>query len=154
MTRGQTHLVAGSLVALTALLVGFQSVSTLLTVTQLGASPSPSKGPPPRSQASLVPQPPVATIKPSEPASTPAPMPAPRASEPAVREPAPAPVANSVDTTPMPSVPDNPAGAAAAAKIQAQAEMDAMGDQVERNVPPRERRRRYRAPRPELHKVY
>ena len=38
MTRGQTGFVAVALVALTALLVGFQSVSTLLTVTQLGAS--------------------------------------------------------------------------------------------------------------------
>ena len=28
-----------------------------------------------------------------------------------------------------------------------------MGDQVEQNAPPPERRRRHRAPRPELHKV-
>ena len=75
-------ILAVSLVALTALLVGFQGASTLLTVTQLGASPT--KGPPPKSHASLVPQPPVAVVKPSEP--TAAPMPAPRASEPAAED--------------------------------------------------------------------
>ena len=54
----------------------------------------------------------------------------------------------------MPAVPDNQVGVAAAAKAKAQAEMDAMGDQAEQTAPPPERRRRYRAPRPELHKVY
>ncbi len=81
-------------------------------------------------------------------------MPAPRASEPTPEEPA-APAAGvTADARPMPSVPDNQVGAAAVAKAQAQAEMDAMGDQVEQNSPPPERRRRHRAPRPELHKVY
>jgi hypothetical protein len=147
VTDAQTRILAVSLVALTALLVGFQSVSTLLTVTQIGASPT--KGPPPKSHASLVPQPPVATVKPGEPVS----MPAPRASEPVPNEPAPN-AGVTADARPMPSVPDNQVGAAAAAKVQAQAEMDAMGDQLEQNPPPRERRRRYRSPRPELHKVY
>lgn len=147
MRPAQTPILAGSLIAVTALLVGFQSVSTLLTVTQLGASQP--IGSPPKSHASLVPQPPIPAIKPSEPVS----MPAPRASEPTPEEPA-APAAGvTADARPMPSVPDNQVGAAAVAKAQAQAEMDAMGDQVEQNSPP-ERRRRHRAPRPELHKVY
>ena len=149
MTRGQTRLLAISLVALGALLVGFHGASTLLTVTQLGASPT--NGPVPKSHASLVPQPPVPTIKPSGTAS--APMPAPRAGESVADEPAAATVPNAVDT-PMPSVPNNQIGIAAAAKAQAQAEMDAIGDQIERPMPQREPRRRYRAPRPELHKVY
>ena len=147
---------AASLVALTALIVGFQAASTLLTVTQIGASPV--KGPPPKAHSSLVPQPSQPAVKPSEPVSAkpsePASMPAlaVRASEPAADKSAPVPV--SAETTPVPSVPDNQVGVAAAAKSQAQAEMDTMGDQVERPAPQPERRRRYRAPRPELHKVY
>jgi hypothetical protein len=54
----------------------------------------------------------------------------------------------------MPTVPDNQIGVAAAAKAQAQAEMDMMGYQAEQIAQQREPRRRYRAPRPELHKVY
>ena len=148
MTHAQTRIVAVSLIALTALLVGFQSVSTLLTVTQIGASTA--IGAPPKSHASLVPRPPVATNKPSEPIS----VPAPRASEPVPNEPAPN-AGVTADARQMPSVPDNQVGVAAAAKAQAQAEMDAMDDQVQQNPPPpRERRRRHRTPRPELHKVY
>jgi hypothetical protein len=147
VTRTQTPIRAVSLIALTALLVGFQSVSTLLTVTQLGASQP--IGSPPKSHASLVPQPPVAIVKPSEPAS----VPAPRFSEPASDEPAPA-TGVTANARPIPAVPDNQAGAAAAAKAKAQAEMDATGDQTEPIAPPPERRRRYRTPRPELHKVY
>lgn len=147
MTHGQTRLLAASLVALIALLIGFHGASTLLTVTQLGASPT--KGPAPKSHASLVPQLPIPTIKPSEPVA----MPAPRASELSPDEPAPA-TSVAADTKPMPTVPDNQFGVAAAAKAQAQAEMEIMGDQAEQNAPQPERRRRYRAPRPELHKVY
>jgi hypothetical protein len=153
VTHTQTPIFAVSLIALTALLVGFQSVSTLLTVTQFGAGPT--MGAPPKSHASLVPQPPVAIVKPIEPVS----VPVSRASEPASDEaapaPAPAPAAGvTANAGPIPAVPDNQVGAAAAAKAKAQAEMDAMGDQTEQTAPSPERRRRHRAPRPELHKVY
>lgn len=156
MSPEQARIAAIALIALTAVLVGFHGASTLLTVTQLGVGST--KAAPPKPHASLVPQPPVPTIKPSEPVSPPAP----RASEPAPDEPAPASTAASdtkasptaADTTPMPTVPDNQVGVAAAAKAQARAEMEAMGGRFEQDMPPPEQRRRYRAPRQELHKVY
>ena len=79
------------------------------------------------------------------------------------------PAAPASDIKPMPTVPDNQVGVAAAAKAQARAEMDAMGDRrigdqmmddrmmgdrIEQDMPRPEQRRRYRAPRQELHRVY
>jgi hypothetical protein len=146
MSPEQARIVAVVLVALTALLVGFQGASTLVTVTQLGASP-PKASQPPRSHASLVPQPPVPVIKPER---TPEPAPTISAGEetPASAEQQ----EQSTAQQPMQVVADDQSNIAAAAKAKAQAEMDAMGDRPDE--PPPERRRRYRAPRPELHKVY
>jgi hypothetical protein len=148
MSPEQARIAAVVLVALTALLVGFQGASTLVTLTQLGASP-PKASQPPRSHASLVPQPPVPVVKPAEekaPESAPTvsageetPVPAEQPEQPAAQQ--------SVQV-----LADDQSNIAAAAKAKAQAEMDAMADQPDE--PPRERRRRYRAPRPELHKVY
>jgi hypothetical protein len=147
MSPEHARIVAVTLVALTALLVGFHGVSTLMTLTQLGANPP--KDSRPRSHASLVPQPPVSVIKPAQE----------RTSEPAptinAGEEIPAPAeqpAQSAAQQPLQVVPDSSIGVAAAAKAKAQAEMDAMDDRPDQ--PPLERGRRYRAPRPELHKVY
>jgi hypothetical protein len=141
--RRSSLVIAGALVALTALLVGFQGASMLVTVAQLGASaPKPQ---PAKSHASLVPQTPLAAVKPNEPA------PAPKVSAP-VSEPVPAPTAS--EQVPVQTVTDNQAGVAAAAKAKAQAEMDTMGPTPDESALPQEPRRRYRAPRPELHRVY
>ena len=147
MSPEHARILAVALVALTALLVGFQGASTLLTVTQLGASP-PKATSAPRSHASLVPQAPLPVIKPSEPAA-PAPTIAAGEDAPAASGPAPAPA----EQTTAQVVTDNPAGIAAALRAKAQAEMDELGPMAGENAPP-EPRRRYRAPRPELHKVY
>ena len=150
MSPEQTPIAAVALIVLTALLVGFQSVSTLLTVTQLGAGPT--KGPAPKSHISLVPQPPVPTIKPDEPkAAEPAPAPTIAAGEEAPGAAGQTPAASEQAAQ---VVTDNPAGIAAAAKAKAQTEMDTPGPQIDENTPRPEPRRRYRAPRPELHKVY
>lgn len=146
MPRGKTVL-AASLVALVALLVGFQGASTLLTVTQLGASPDDGTKPSPRAHASLVPRPPLPAVKPSEPAENKSSQPAapalPREAQPA------APV--TADLRPI--VPDEQADAMPASIAQ-QSEFEPEGERVEQPRPQQERRRRYRAPRVELHKVY
>ena len=56
MSPEQARIVGIALIALTALLIGFHGASTLVTMTQLGASP-PKTSQPARSHASLVPQP-------------------------------------------------------------------------------------------------
>jgi hypothetical protein len=144
MSPEHARIAAAVLVALTALLVGFHGASTLMTLTQLGAGP-PKASQPPRSHASLVPQPPVPVIKPAEQ----------RAPTISAGEEIPTPAEQPRQSTaqqPVEVVVDDQSGIAAAAKAKAQAEMDAMEDRPDR--PPPERRRRYRAPRPELHKVY
>ena len=152
MSPEQARLVAVVLVALTALLVGFQGASTLLTVTQLGAS-TPKATSAPRSHASLVPQAPVPVIKPAEPkAAEPAAAPTITAGEEAPSAGGPTPVPGEQAAAQV--VADNQSGTAAAAKAKAQAEMDAMGPMPDETALPQEPRRRYRAPRPELHKVY
>jgi hypothetical protein len=151
MSPEQARIVGVALIALTAVLVGFQGASTLVTMTQLGASP-PKASQPPRSHASLVPQPPVPVIKPNEQkASEPAPTIS--AGEETPAEPL---QQSAAQQQPTQVVPDDQSGAAAAARAKARAEMDAMGPQFdEQEAAPRpEPRRRYRAPRPELHKVY
>ena len=149
MSPEQARIVAVVLVALTALLVGFHGASTLVTVTQLGASP-PKTSQPPRSHASLVPQPPVPVIKPAE-EKPPEPAPTISAGE-ETSAPAEQPE-QSTAQQPLQVVADDQSNIAAAAKAKAQAEMDAMEDRPNEVRPP-DRRRRYRAPRPELHKVY
>ena len=118
MTRGQTHLLAGSLVALTALLVGFQSVSTLLTVTQLGASPTDRIA----AEVARVAGAATAGRNRSSQASQRLAAPAPRASESAARWNRTAPAAGMIGgcETDRQAVPDNQAGVAAAAKAKAQ----------------------------------
>ena len=150
MSPEQARIVGVVLIALTALLVGFQGASTLVTMTQLGASP-PKASQPARSHASLVPQPPVPVIKPAEQkASEPAPTISAGEETPAEQPQQPA-----APQQPAQVVADDQSGVAAAAKAKARAEMDAMGPQLdEQDAPPRQERRRYRAPRPELHKVY
>jgi hypothetical protein len=146
MSPEQARIVAVVLVALTALLVGFQGASTLVTVTQLGATPPQASAP--KSHASLAPPThavPVKPVKPDEP------MPAPKTSEPA-SAPVPAPPAGA--QTPREIVTDNQSGIAAAAKAKAQAEMDAMAGAPDDNAPPRETRRRYRPPPIDKHRVY
>ncbi len=151
MSPEHVRIVAVVLVALTALLVGFQGASTLVTVTQLGASAPTSQ--PAKSHASLVPQSPVPVIKPTEPkASEPAAAPTIAAGEEAPSAGGPTPVPG--EQTAAQVVTDNQAGVAAAAKAKAQSEMDALGPQLEQDVAPRPEPRRQRAPRPELHKVY
>jgi hypothetical protein len=152
MSPEQARLVAVLLVALAALLVGFQGASTLLTVTELGASPS--KPQPARSHASLVPQPPVPVIKPAEPkAAQPTAAPTISAGEEAPSAGGPTPVPGEQPAAQV--VTDNQAGVAAAARSKAQAEMDALGDRPDEDVRQQAPApRRYRAPRPELHKVY
>jgi hypothetical protein len=152
MTRGRI-VVAAALVGTTAILVGFQGASTLLTVTQIGASAEKPKAP--RSHASLVPKPPLPAIKPDAPKEAElratGSASAPRAGEDARAAPQP-----SAGEQAAQVVTDNQPGIAAALKAKAMAEMDAMELPPDEDARPvRERpRKRYRAPRPELHKVY
>jgi hypothetical protein len=153
MSPEQARIVGIALIALTALLIGFHGASTLVTMTQLGASP-PKTSQPARSHASLVPQPPVPVIKPNEQkASEPAPTIS--AGEEASAPPE-QPQQPAAQQQPTQIVADDQSGVAAAARAKARAEMDAMGPQFDgQEAAPRpEPRRRYHAPRPELHKVY
>lgn len=151
MTRGRIA-IAALLVGATALLVGFQGVSTLLTVTQIGASPEKPQAP--RSHASLVPRPPVPVIKPSEPKAA-----EPKPDEPMVKAGEEAQAAHNPSTSEQTAsqvVTDDQSGIAAALKAKAQAEMDMIDPLPDENAQPLQERprKRYRAPRPELHKVY
>lgn len=132
MTRGRIA-IAAVLAGATALLVGFQGASMLVTVTELGASPPGLSARPPK----LPPRPPQTTA-----IVTPVPV----EQKPAEAVPDSASVI--VDAAGRPVVSDPPAGVAAS--------MAVTEPPTDEDVQPvQERpRKRYRAPRPELHKVY
>ena len=139
MSSVSARVTAFALVAVTALLVGFQGVSMVLTFTRFGADTVK----PPAVPANVRPRPDVAVrpdtaVRPAEPVEPVAARPA----EPNER----AAVSNGAQ---------NPTGIAAAAKAKAQAELDARDAAPDDDdAPPRERQRRVRSPRPDLHRVY
>lgn len=151
MPSGKTRVAVFALIGLTALLVGFQGASTLMTLTQIGASPGK-----PSVHASLVPRPAI-PLEVSEPAripaadvhaATPTQAAAPTPNVQPVIEADPV-APSAADTVAAPT--SNLADLAAAATAQAQlVEAPAFIEEA----PPRRERRRYRAVRPDLHRVY
>jgi hypothetical protein len=154
MPSGKTRVAVFALIGLTALLVGFQGASTLMTLTQIGASPG--KPSVPKAHASLVPRPAI-PLEVSEPAripaadvhaATPTQAAAPTSNVQPVIEADPV-APSAADTVAAPT--SNLADLAAAATAQAQlVEAPAFIEEA----PPRRERRRYRAVRPDLHRVY
>ena len=118
----------GVLVVMIAVLVGFHGMTMVLSTVPLGASTE---------RAAKWPDAPARNI----------PIPAAKPSEPTV-------AATTAVPTATPAAPVSPSefqGLAAAAKAKAQAEMDELEGEGAMEPP---QRRRYRAPRPQLHKVY
>jgi len=153
MPRGKTRIAMFALIGLSALLVGFHGASTLMTLTQVAASPGKPQSP--KAHASLVPKP-VLPVQVSEPTRTPvidrpADNPAAIANAEPVVLPVPMqrrPAGEAAAEQPAP----NPANLAAAATVQA--ELVHVPAVTEEATTRRERPRRYRAQRPELHRVY
>jgi hypothetical protein len=160
MPIGRTRIAAFALAGLAALLVGFHGVSMLMTVTQLGASPE--KPALRKSHASLVPRPaipvevnePARTVAPEVQAAAPTrtPAEAPNAQPVIEADPVAPSAADTVAAQPSNAVqPSNLADLAAATTAQAQlVDVPAFTEEP----PPRRERRRYRAVRPDLHRVY
>lgn len=121
---------AVALVAVAALLVGFQGASTLLTVVEFGAAPESKPAKAPRWAHTQI-------------------RPAPKDQI----QPAPKERLESSAPAPSPTAVPNPRGLAAAAQAKAQAELDAMEEPLDQNVVPRVRRT-YRAPKVDKHRIY
>jgi hypothetical protein len=153
MPSGKTRVTVFALIGLTALLIGFHGASTLMTLTQIGASPvKPSL---PKAHASLVPRPAI-PLEVSEPARLPA--------APEVQAAVPTPISNTPPAVeieqhpaeqvpaadPVAAQPGNLANLAAAAAAQAELDVPAFTEEP----PPRRERRRHRSVRPDLHRVY
>ena len=149
MPSGKTRIAIFALIGLSALLVGFHGASTLMTLTQIGASPT--KPQLPKAHASLAPKP-ALPLQVSEPAKTRDTIDAQPAAPPPAANPQPA-----VEAVPAPALdavaPPSANLSALAAATMAEADRVEVPEWAE-EPPPRRERRRYRAPRPDLHRVY
>lgn len=125
---------AAGLVAIAALLVGFQGATTVLTIAEYGASAkrSESKSGETRLANLQTERRPVDAVQPVRPEPVPV--------EPQAAAPEEQPAAST--------------GIAAAAKARALAEIEAMEEQAQPSAPPPRVKRTHRAPRIDKHRVY
>ena len=134
MQRLTKRALGAGLVAIAALLVGFQGATTVLTIAEYGASAKRSESKPGETR--------LANLQPERRAVD--------AVQPVRPEPAPAePQAAAPEEQPAAST-----GIAAAAKAKALAEIEAMEERAQRSTPPPRVKRTYRAPRVDKHRIY